>query len=287
MTINDFSHKNLQGVSFRNQDLNHALFRESDLRGADFTESNLSGADFTHVRTGITPLNTVFIFLAALIVSLLSGYFAMLTGQTIQLMVASPDSKIKAAGYLALVMNVLFIAFALWKGGGNTIRNLIIPAIIVALIVAGVAYVSGLGTGKGMLYLVVSFLFLVVMFVIGTIARAAAGALSNILFIVVALAGGMFGKSLGGGIGAVIMALSCAQISKRALSGAKGFENLRKVAFAITSRFGTSFRKTKLAGTDFTGAKIRNADFSNADMSQVKWDGVKKMNCINIEPNKK
>ena len=255
--------------------------------GADFTESDLTGADFSHVRTGITPLNTVFLFLAALAVSLLSGYFAMLTGQTIQMMIASPDSKIKAAGYVAIVMNLLFIAYAIWKGSGKAIRNFILPAVIVALIVAVVAYVTGAGTGKGMLYLVISLFFLVVMFIIGTVARAAAGMLSNILFIIVAIAGGMFGKSIGGGIGTVIMALSCAQISKRALSGAKGFETLRKIAFSITSRFGTSFRKAKLAGSDFTGSKIHNADFSNADISQVKWDGAKKMNCIDIESIKK
>ena len=287
MTVNDFSQKNLQGVSFKSKNLNHAIFRNSDLRGADFTESDLTGADFSHVRTGITPLNTVFLFLAALAVSLLSGYFAMLTGQTIQMMIASPDSKIKAAGYVAIVMNLLFIAYAIWKGSGKAIRNFILPAVIVALIVAVVAYVTGAGTGKGMLYLVISLFFLVVMFIIGTVARAAAGMLSNILFIIVAIAGGMFGKSIGGGIGTVIMALSCAQISKRALSGAKGFETLRKIAFSITSRFGTSFRKAKLAGSDFTGSKIHNADFSNADISQVKWDGAKKMNCIDIESIKK
>ena len=287
MTVNDFSHKNLQGVSFRNKNLNHAIFSDSDLRGADFTDSDLTGANFTHVRTGITPLNTIFIFLAALAVSLLSGYFAMLTGHTIQLMIASPDSKIKAAGYVAVVLNILFIAYAIWKGGGNAVRNLIIPAAVVALVVGVVAYVSGVGTGRGMLYLVVSFFFLVVMFVIGTIARAAAGTLSNILFIIVALAGGMFGKSIGGGLGAVAMAVFCAMISKKALSGAKGFEVLRRIAFSITSRFGTSFRKTKLTGSDFSGSKIHNADFSNADISHVKWDDAKKINCIDIELNKK
>ena len=60
MTVNDFSQKNLQGVSFKSKNLNHAIFRNSDLRGVDFTESDLTGADFSHVRTGITPLNTVY-----------------------------------------------------------------------------------------------------------------------------------------------------------------------------------------------------------------------------------
>jgi hypothetical protein len=59
------------------------------------------------------------------------------------------------------------------------------------------------------------------MFIVGTIARAAARTLSNILFMIVALSGGMFGKSVGGGIGTVAMAIACALMSKELLSGAK------------------------------------------------------------------
>jgi Pentapeptide repeats (8 copies) len=119
------------------------------------------------------------------------------------------------------------------------------------------------------------------MLIVGTAARAAAGTLSStILFVIVALGGGMFGKSVGGGIGTVIMAISCALISKRALSGAKGFEGLRRIAFAITSTFGTSFRNAKLFKANFAGSKIRNSDFSDADISSVNWGDAKKMNCI-------
>jgi hypothetical protein len=132
----------------------------------------------------------------------------------------------------------------------------------------------------GVLYLVLSLLLVVLMFVVGTVARAAAGALSNVVFLVVALAGGMFGRNLGGGIGSVVLAIACMQISKRALSGAKGFESLRKIARFITTRFGTSFRKTTLADADFSSSKIRNTDFSDADVSFVNWNNSKKTNCI-------
>src|SRR5205085_2207966 len=126
-----------------------------------------------------------------------------------------------------------------------------------------------------------ALLLLVVMFVVGTIARAAAGTLSStIIFLIVAVGGSLFSKSVGGGIGTTIMALSCAQISKRALSGAPGFEGLQKVARFITAKFGTSFRNARLADVDFTGSKIRNADFSNADISHVNWGNSKKRNCI-------
>jgi hypothetical protein len=118
------------------------------------------------------------------------------------------------------------------------------------------------------------------MFVIGTIARATANTLSIILFLIVAVSGSMFGKSIGGGVGSVIMALACAQVSKRAMSDAKGFETLRKIAFYVTKRLGTSFRNTKLAETDFSQSKIHNADFTNADISLVNWGDSKKINCI-------
>jgi uncharacterized protein YjbI with pentapeptide repeats len=95
----------------------------------------------------------------------------------------------------------------------------------------------------------------------------------------------MFGKSLGGGIGTVIMAISCAVISKKALSGAKGFEGLRRIAHSITSKFGTSFRDTRLSHANFSGSKIRNSDFSNADISTVNWGDSKKINCV-IQENR-
>jgi hypothetical protein len=276
----DYSKKNLQKASFKNEDLSYSCFSDSDLRGADFSGSDLTGADFTHVRTGITPANTLRIFIAALVVSLISGYLAMLTGHTVQVMLASNDQNIRFAGISTIVIVALFICYYYWKGGISAIRYLMIPAVIVALLVSLVAYVSGLGSSVGMFYQILALILVVFMFIVGTIARAAAGSLSNILFLIVALSGGMFGKSLGGGIGTVIMAVACAQISKRALSGAKGFEALREIVFLINQQFGTSFRNSQLSNANFSGSTIRNSDFTNADISTVNWGDGKKLNYI-------
>jgi uncharacterized protein YjbI with pentapeptide repeats len=279
--LKDYSHKNLQKASFRNEDLTNARFADCDLRGADFSGSDLSGADLTHVKTGITPANKLFIFLTALIISALSGYVAMLAGRTIQVMLADNDANVRAAGILSLILILLFIGFSLWKGVDNAVYKIIIPVWVLAVFVALVAVVSGWGTGRGMLYLILSLLLVVIMFVVGTIARAAAGSLStNILFIVVALAGGMFGKSVGGGVGTVIMAISCALISKRALSGAKGFESLGKIACFITSKFGTSFRNSRLNDTNFSRSQIMNSDFSDSDISLANWADSQRTNCV-------
>jgi len=278
--LKDYSNKNLQKARFNNEDLAYARFDNSNLRGADFSGADLSGADFTHAKTGITVANAALIFILALIISLCSGYVAMLAGTTVQGMLASRDELIKVAGYVTLFITVFLIVYTYLKGGHQAARYLLIPVIALSAMIGIVAYLSGAGTGLGMLNLVIAILLIMVMFVIGAIARVAAGSLSNILFIIVALSGGMFGKSVGGGIGTVIMALSCAVLSKRALSGAPGFERLRAVACFITKRFGTSFRNTKLDNANFADAGIRNCDFSDADISHVQWGKTRKKNCI-------
>jgi uncharacterized protein YjbI with pentapeptide repeats len=276
----DFSNKNLQNESFVNADLVEANFSDSDLRGADFTGANLSSADFIHVKTGLRPSILILLFIAALAVSILSGYIAMLAGRTVQTMLASKDANVRAAAIFTMVVVVLFIAYYYWKGGGKALKNFMLPAIIIAIFIGIVAYISKLGTGLGMLYVVFSLLLVTVMFIVGTVARTAAGSLSNILFVIVALAGGIFGKSVGGGIGAAIMAISCALISKRALSGAKGFDTLRKIGIYITRKFGTSFRNSNLTDADFSNSKIHNTDFTNADTTLVEWGNSKKINCL-------
>jgi hypothetical protein len=279
----DQSNTKLQKASFQNEDLSNSNFSGSDLRGADFSDADLTGADLSNVRTGIAPANIVLLFIAALVVSLVSGYVAMLAGRTIQVMLDSPDIKIRNGGIVTIAAVIVFIIYIYWKGGGKALWNLLIPLIVIALIIGFVSYTSGFGTGKGMLYLILALVLVAVMFGIGTLARAAAGSLSNILFFVVAVSGGMFGKSIGGGIGTVVMALACALISKRALSGITGFTVLRHIASSITRKLGTSFRRAKLTGANFSLARLRNADFSNAEDSSVNWDGSKKQNCINSE----
>jgi Uncharacterized low-complexity proteins len=275
----EHSNKNFQNVSFRNQDLSNRNFSGSDLRGADFSGSNLSGADFTNVTTGITPANKAIIFVTALVISLLSGYVAMLAGRTIQFMLKSDDPQLGLAGMITLVLYVIFMAYALFRGGGAAVRNLILPTCLVALVIGLVAYFTGAGTGMGMAYLILCNILLMVMFIVGTIASTLGGSLSNILFLIVAVSGAVFGRTLGGDLGPVIMAVASFLMSRRALSGAKGFSVLRRISSNVTRNFGTSFRKSNLAGANFSNSKLHNADFSRAELPSVNWGNSKRVNC--------
>jgi hypothetical protein len=276
----DHSNKNLQNASFQNQDLSKANFSGSDLRGANFTGSNLSGADFTNVVTGVTPGNKAIIFATALVISVLSGYVAMLAGRTIQFMLKSDDPHLGLAGMITLVLYIIFIAYAWARGGGAAISNLILPTLGIALIIGLVAYFTGVGTGMGMAYLIVCNILLMVMFFIGTIAVTLGGTLSSILFLIVAATGLAFGRTLGGDLAPVVMAVACLLISRRALSGAKGFAVLKRISFNVTRNFGTSFRKSNLSAADFSRSRIHNADFSRAELSSVNWGDTKKVHCI-------
>ena len=277
----DYSKKNLQKASFKDENLASTSFLGSDIRGADFSGADLTGADFRHIKTGITPTTTGLLFFVSLVISLSSGYLAMLAGSTVQIMLKSGDGKLRAAGIISLVLIALFIIYLYLKGGRTVLKHVLIPAFTLAIVIGGIAYFSGLGSGKGMLFLGLSLLLVVIMVTVGTAARVLAGVLSStILFVIVALGGGMFGKSLGGGIGSVVLAISCALISKRVLSGAKGFDSLKNLALKINTRFGTSFRNANLTNANFSHSIIRNADFTNADISSVNWDDAKKQNCI-------
>jgi hypothetical protein len=279
----DYSQRNLRGESFKDEHLVQTSFHGSDLRGADFSGADLTGADLSNAKTGIPPLQATFIFLIAFLVSLLSGYVAMLAGTTVQAMFKSEDDKIKAAGIITLVIILAFISYYYWKGGRSVIKNLLLPAFVLSIVIGVIGYTSGVGTGIGMLFLVLSLLLTVMMIAIGTIARALAGVLSSsILFILVAVGGSVFGKTVGGGMGTVILAVSCALISKRALSGTRGFESLRKLAAFITRKFGTSFENAILTRANFSESKIYNTDYTNAELSSVNWTDSKKKNCTPI-----
>ena len=273
--------QNLQNASFVNEDLRYSHFSNCDLRGADFTGANLFGAEFSNIKTGVTPVNTYLFFFAAIVVSAFSGYIAMVAGTTVQRMLTSEDIYMRISGMITLVIAIGTLIVYYWKGGTSVFRMFLIPALIIAAVIGATAYFTGLGTGKGMLYLGIVLILLVLMFIVGTVARATAGMLSSFLFLIVALSGGLVSRTVGGGFGTVIMAVSCALISKKALRGAPGFENLRKFAFYITSKLGTSFRQCDMQNSDFSQVKaIHNADFSNADTALVHWGDCKKVNCI-------
>jgi hypothetical protein len=280
----DYSGKNLQGKSFKGENLQHINFIGADLRGANFSDANLKGADFSKSKTGMQLYSKILVFLMALVVSLFSGYIAMLAGTTVQSLLKSTDPNYKIAGYVTIAFFAIFIGVAIWKGVFKAFLNVYFIIIALALVSGLFMMVSGFGTGIGALNGIYALLLMGVMFLVGTIARATAGTLaSTVLFLVVALGGGMFGKSLGGGIGTVAMALSCAYISKQALKKGNKVSLLSQIALTVSTFFGTSFKNADLSNADFSNAEVNNTNFSKANLTGVNWENTKKQ--YSIEDN--
>jgi hypothetical protein len=243
----------------------------------------LTGANLTNVKTGITPRNNVLIFFGAAVVSMFSGFVAVRAGNTIHGMLTSGDEKIRISGIATLIVILLFIVYYYLRGGRTVIKHILIPVFILSALIGTIGYFSGSGSGRGMLFLMLSLLQVIVMVIIGTIARSFAGVLSSsTLFILVGAAGSIFGGQIGGDVGAAVMAISCAILSKRALSSAKGFEIMKSLAYRVTKKFGTSFRNANLTGVNFTGSVIHNADFTNANLSSVNWGDSQRLNCTPV-----
>ena len=276
IAIADYSGENLQGRSFRRANLRQADFTGADLRGADFSYAILSGAKFNHAKLGIQKSSRVFLLFFSLVLSLLSGYVAMLAGSTVHKLVLSGDWRLQGSGYILIGFFILFTAVALWKGLDTAVTKILLTLIGITGALGLIMFVTGYGTGEGALYGLFALLLMAMMFVVGTVARTTIGTLgSTILFVLVAISGGMFGRSVGGGIGTIVMAIACALISKRALKE-KGDTLLRKVALTVSTYFGTSFKQANLSGADFSDAEIKNTNFSGANLNGANWVNVKK-----------
>jgi hypothetical protein len=170
---------------------------------------------------------------------------------------------------------------SIWIGLFKAIKRVLVFMILLTIILGLVAYLTGYGTGIGALKSLLSLVLIGLMFLAGTISRAVAGTFaSGVLFLAVAMAGAMFGKSMGGGFGTVVAALACAVISKRALNQKFRHSAVRKIALFIGTYLGTSFKGADLTKADFTDAVLQNTNFMNSKRQGVDWTQAKKTFCF-------
>ncbi|BBD62839.1 hypothetical protein NIES2109_56890 (plasmid) [Nostoc sp. HK-01] len=74
--LQDFSHQNLRGFSFKGQNLERSNFSGADIRSADFSGANLKGANFTGAKAGLKSYGIFVVSLLLLFVAGLSGFTA-------------------------------------------------------------------------------------------------------------------------------------------------------------------------------------------------------------------
>jgi len=106
----DFSGKNLQGRSFKNQVLTEANFSDADIRGANFTNAILIGVNFSRVKAGLQHRWRICLLINSLLLAILSGFFSALAGAFAGALLNVSDPSYVFAGFVTLIMfAVLFI----------------------------------------------------------------------------------------------------------------------------------------------------------------------------------
>jgi hypothetical protein len=267
----------LKGKSFKGATLQNANLSGLDLRGANFSHAYLKGADFSFSKTGIKAYVKTLFFLIAMAISLYSGYILMLTGSSVQSLINSPSHSEQSAGFVNMAFFIIFVRFALWKKAFHAITSVFYIMIVLAITLALFMYLSGQGSGLVAFGGSLALLLITLMIVVGTVLRVVIGSrASDLLFLIAALSGIVFGWNSGGFIATAAMGVTCCIISKRALKIQNRSSILPRIALTISTFFGTHFNYADLTNADFSNAEINNTDFSKARLSGIKWNNTKR-----------
>ncbi|NJL88370.1 MAG: hypothetical protein HC916_00125 [Coleofasciculaceae cyanobacterium SM2_1_6] len=278
----DFSHINLQGRSFKNQDLTGANFIYADIRGTDFTGANLNEANFSHAKAGLQLHQAIFLLIFSLFLSILSGIFATLTGVLIIFSFNSDSLKIYSVilGVLCLILLIIFFVITIYQGlaAGARVVLFLGVAIIGGLSVAGVVAVAIAVAATGIIAGVTAVIvtgFLVAIAVIAVIVTAT-------------IKGAMVGALIGAGfIGGWVMVVTIAggfYFAWVALAGDDTYDSIRVPGITFCAIVGgTSFRGANLTNANFSYATLKNTDFLGANLTNTCWKEAKKLDQSRVD----
>ncbi len=295
--------KNLRGRSYKGQDLSDANFSYSDIRGADFSNANLSDANFTHALAGLPRYWVIISFLFSVISGFLAGFVAAWNGSFL----TSDNHNNFIVGWLSSAILLLFLIISRKKGFAQAFVILIVGIFFIPGTLAGfIAVILNQGnTGNialntASVVTVSIFTSVVVTIVItmtrlmadtGTIAvslvSAVTGALSvpfnaNSEIAIEIAQAGIVGITITAGM-AFVMILLCASVSSQVLTQDRKHTLILKIALAIASIGGTSFRGANLTGANFTKATLRNTKFQDAILAHTIWERAEKTEFAQLE----
>jgi hypothetical protein len=258
--------------SFRGEDLEGADFSRKDVRGADFTGANLRSANFRESTIGVAPRIGLVILGVSLLVALAAGVAIGWGVDQIRTRFTSDEwDQVAEGGSLGLTLLVLLGLF-IWRGFDAAILIVVILyAVLVAINIAAnlmwedfewIVLVRGTAL----------IVFVVLAIVAGTLGRVVGGVFGIWSVIVVAALGGIATGQSEGGVAGVIVAVSLAVISKRAVRGDPRDRTLRRFGHRMIRRWGTQFVDADLTGADFTGTDPSRCDARGAKVDGVTWD---------------
>ena len=263
---------NESGGSQPGQDLEGADFSGQDVRGVDFTEANLRSANFSDATLGVAPRVGVILLGIALLISLGAGVAIGWSVDGLRHRISADQWDEIAEGSSMAVILVVLVAVIIWRGFDLAFK--VVVAVYFALLVINVVanliwdeveYVRTLRATAIVIFLVLAV-------AAGIFGRVVGGVFGSWSTAMVAVLGGLASGRFEGGLAGIVVAISLVTISKRAARGDPRDRALRREAHRLIHRWGTSFRDADVTGADFTGANVSLCDLRGATVVGVKWD---------------
>lgn len=258
--------------SFRGQNLEGADFSGKDVRGADFTGANLRSADFTKSEVGVAPRVGAVLLGVAILMAIACGVAIGWAVNEMRNRFTSDEWDQVAEGSSLGFVFLLLLGLIIWKGFDFAIK---VVAIVYVVLVAINVVANLLADDFEPLVLVRAtalVVFLMLAIVAGLTGRVVGGVFGVWSVVLVAVLGGLATGQAEGGIAGVVVAMSLAFISKRAVRGDPRDRTLRRIGHRLIRRWGTQFVDADLTGADFTGTDPVRCDARGATIDGVTWD---------------
>ena len=254
------------------QDFEGADYSGKDVRGADFAGANLRSASFSDAELGVAPRVGRMLLGVALLFSVGAGVVIGWSVSGLRNRISADRWDEVAEGSAMAIILVVLVAVIIWKGFDIAFKvvvvvyfTMLVLNVIANLIWDEVEYVR-------MLRATAIVIFLVLAVAAGIFGRVIGGVFGAWSTAFVAVLGGLASGRFEGGIAGIVVAISLVTISKRAARGDPRDHSLRKEAHRLIHRWGTSFRDADLTDADFTGANVSLCDLRGATVVGVKWD---------------
>ena len=258
--------------SFRGRALEGADFSGKDLRGADFTGANLRSASFREAKVGVAPRVGAVILGIGVLIAIGTG---MVIGWSVDDIrnetTAEEWDEVATGGSLGLILLVL-LGLILWKGFDVAIKLIVVFYLVVAAVNIAANLIWEEFEWLALVRATALIVFVILAITAGLLGRVIGGVFGVWSVVLVAALGGLAIGQARGGIVGIVIAMSSAFISKRAVHGDPRDRTLLRVGHRLIRRWGTQFVDADLTGADFTGTNALRCDTRRATVTDVTWD---------------
>jgi uncharacterized protein YjbI with pentapeptide repeats len=269
---NDDVTDNPIGQSLRGRSLEGADFSGKDVRGTDFTGADLRSASFRDAELGVAPKVGVIFLGIAMLITIAAGVAIGLVVDEIRVQMNGDRWDEAASGGSLIFILLVFVGLIVWRGFDTAIKAIVVVYLLVLAgnMIANLFWddIDWYRALRGTLLLLVLFLAILA----GILARVVGGVFGIWTVVLVAVLGGLATGQAHGGIAGVVVAVSLALISKRAVRGDQRDRTLRRLAHQLVARWGTRFNNADLTGVDFTGTDTSRCGVKGATLDDVIWD---------------